>query len=183
MELIHDQPVLLSLAVFLARVADVSLGTVRTILVFRAYRFTAAIVGFFEVLIWIAAAGAVLSDLSAWYVAVAYALGFATGTYLGIWLDGKLGVGMEMVRVLSRRADVELARRLREDEYSVTEIAGQDDSGSPVEVLLIVAGRRKLPRLLRTIEAADPDAVWTISDVKRHRPGNAVLTRPRRVRK
>lgn len=169
MDFLADHPVLLSVAVFCARVVDVSLGTLRVILVFRAYRAAAALIGFVEVLLWILAAGAVLRDLSAWYVAVAYAAGFATGNYVGIWLESKLALGMELVRAVSKSPDVALATRLREEGFSVTELDGQDDHGTPVEVLLVVEERRRLPRLLRAIEAADPDAIYTRSDVKHHR--------------
>lgn len=168
MDFLGDNPVLLSAAVFFARVVDVTLGTVRTILVFRGYRVRAALIGFVEILIWVCAASAVLQDLSAWYVAVAYAGGFATGNYVGIWLESKLAMGMELVRAISANREIELAARLRSHGFSVTELTGNKAHGVPVEVLLVVEERKKLPELLRLIEQTDPEAIYTISDVKRH---------------
>ena len=181
MDFLGDSPALLSVAVFFARVFDVSLGTLRTILVFRAYRIRAALIGFVEILIWVAAASVVLRDLSAWYVAVSYAGGFATGNYVGIWLESKLAMGMELVRAISASPDIALAKRLREDDFSVTELDGHDDDGVPVEVLLVVEERRRLPQLLRLIERTDPEAVYTISDVKRHRSTARASVRSRRM--
>lgn len=168
MELPLDDPVVLSACVFLARVLDVSLGTVRTILVFRAFRFRAAAIGFVEIMIWIGAAGAVLRDLSAWYVAVSYAGGFAAGNYAGIWLESKLAMGKEMVRIISANPGVTLAARLRRSGFSVTELDGRDDGGQPVELLFVVEERRRLPELLRLLESTDPEAIYTLSDVRRH---------------
>jgi len=169
MDFLSDTPALLAAAVFFARVLDVSLGTVRTILVFRGYRVPAMALGFLESIIWVLAAGAVLRDLSVWYVAVAYAGGYATGNYVGMWLESKLAMGSELVRAISTSPDIELAKRLREDNFSVTELDGHDDHGRPVEVLLVVEGRRRLPRLIDVIERTDPDAIYTTSDVKTHR--------------
>ena len=90
MEWLHDQPALMFAAVFLARVLDVSIGTVRTITVVRGYRLLATVLGFFEVIIWVMAAGQVLTNLHHWYLVISWAGGFATGNAVGMWIEGKL---------------------------------------------------------------------------------------------
>ncbi|MCA9319888.1 MAG: DUF2179 domain-containing protein, partial [Planctomycetes bacterium] len=90
MDFLHEYPALLALVIFLARIGDVSIGTLRTILVFRGRSIPAAVLGFFEVLIWITAAGQVIRNLDAWYLTIAYAGGFAMGNIVGIWLESKL---------------------------------------------------------------------------------------------
>ena len=167
MDILNDYPLLLAAVIFLARIIDVSLGTLRTILVFKSYRILAALIGFFEVLIWLIAAGKVIQNLDSWYLAIAYAAGFATGNIVGIWLEAKLAMGSELIRAVSENREIALANRLREHDYSVIEIAGRGENDVPVEVLLVVEKRRKLPQLLRMITQIDPEAVFTISDVKR----------------
>jgi len=174
MDQLIDSPVLLCFAIFGARVLDVSLGTLRTILVFRAHRALAAMLGFVEVLIWVAAAGHVLQNLDEWYLAVSYAAGFATGNVVGIWLESKLAVGVQLVRAVSPNPEIPLAQHLRDDGYSVIALSGRGGGGVPVEVLLIEERRRRLPGLLRRIEHVDPDAVCTASDVKTLRTGKVV---------
>lgn len=159
-------PWVLVVLIFLARVADVSLGTVRTILVFRGYRLLAAVLGFFEVLIWLLAAGQVLQDLSAWYYATAYAAGFAAGNAAGMWLEARLAMGSQLVRVVSASPEVRLARRLRAIGHSVVEIRGELDEDQPVEILFLVERRRAFGDLLETILAADPHALCTTTDVR-----------------
>lgn len=161
-----DHPALIALLIFLARVTDVSLGTLRSILVFRGFKLQAAVTGFFEILVWIAAAGKVLNNLDEWYLVVAYAAGFAAGNYVGIWIESKIAMGAELVRAVSATGDVNLADELRRADWSVTELAATTDGEKPVEVLLIVERRKRINRLLRFIERTDPHAIWTTSDVK-----------------
>lgn len=160
-----DNDALLVLAIFVARILDVSLGTVRTILVFRGRKYTAAVIGFVEILIWLVAAREVIHNLDTWYLAVAYAAGFAAGNVVGVHLESKLAIGEELVRAVSRDRSVDLAGELRRRGHAVVELEGRSDE-TPVEVLLVVEKRRKIPALLRSIDATDPSAIYTITDVK-----------------
>jgi uncharacterized protein YebE (UPF0316 family) len=165
MDAFFDQPAVLVVAIFLARIGDVSLSTLRTILVFRGHRYIAAGIGFFETLLWLAAAAKVLQNLDTWYLAVAYAAGFASGNIVGIWLESKLAMGVELVRAVSKNPSVDLAKRLNAQGYDVVQLAGSR-SGGPVEVLLVVEKRRRIRNLLRFIDQVDPEAYCTVSDVK-----------------
>jgi uncharacterized protein YebE (UPF0316 family) len=178
MQFLQEHPWLLAVAIFAIRVSDVSLGTLRTIMVFRGFRGLAALVAFGEVLLWLVAVGQVLHNLDRWYLAIAYAAGFATGNYVGMWIDAKLALGSEMVRAISANPEIDLADRLRLARFDVTALQGRREGGKPVEVLLVVEGRRHVPRLLRLIHETDPDALCTLSDV-RH-PGRILLRRQRR---
>ncbi|MBL8900096.1 MAG: DUF2179 domain-containing protein [Planctomycetes bacterium] len=169
MSAIFDDPLYSCLFVFFARITDVSMATFRTILIVRGARFRAALIGFFEVIVWVSAASQVLGRLDRWYLLLCYACGFSTGNIVGVWLESKLAIGNEMVRVLSKSSSFRLAERLREQGWSVTKLAAEGDTGSPIEVLLIVEARRKMPALLGAIRAIDPEAIWTINDVKRMR--------------
>lgn len=162
-------PWLLVPAVFAARVADVSLGTVRVIIGFRGYRWLAALIGFVEALIWVLAVRQVLLQLDSqpWLV-VAYAAGFAAGNYLGISLERRLGVGRELVRAISYREHASLAGALREHGYRVVELEGRGTGGRRVQVVYVVERRRRVPELLARIAAFDAEAVYTVADVKTH---------------
>lgn len=161
-------PAFLAVFIFLARIGDVSLGTLRTILLFRGHKVYAAGLGFIEVLLWLAAAGLVFQNLGEWYLAIAYAGGFATGNYIGVWLESKLALGVELVRAISENRRIDLAGCLRERGYSVIEVTGSGAHALPVEVLLVVERRREVPRLLRAIFEVDPEAKCTTSDVRSH---------------
>ena len=178
LEYIEQLPILMALLIFCARVIDVSMGTVRSIMVFRGHRYIAAALGFIEVLIWVIAMGKVMQNLDVWYFAVAYAGGFATGNFVGMYIESKLAIGSELVRAVSGDLEIQLAESLRREGYSVTELAGTADLDRSVEVLLIDEKRRNVPRLLEAIMKIDPNAIWTISDVK-SRPVSAQSLRMR----
>ena len=178
MNLVHDYPVLLALGIFLARIADVSMGTVRILVGFRGYRLLAAAIGFCEAAIWVVAASKVIQHLDAWYLVVAYAGGFAAGNYLGLTLERRLAVGRELARIISYRPDSALAQELTRRGWPVVELHGTRRNHEPVEVMYVVAARRRMPELLALGRQFDPEALYTITDVKSchgEEPGSAAI--------
>jgi len=178
MNLVHDYPMLLALGIFLARIADVSMGTVRILVGFRGYRLLAAAIGFCEAAIWVVAASKVIQHLDAWYLVVAYAGGFAAGNYLGLTLERRLAVGRELARIISYRPDSALAQELTRRGWPVVELHGTRRNHEPVEVMYVVAARRRMPELLALVRQFDPEALYTITDVKSchgEEPGSAAI--------
>lgn len=175
-ELIIEYPYLLIPLIFLARVADVSLGTFRTIVIFRGHKLLASFIGFFEIMIWLMAAAQVLTNLDQWYLALAYASGFAVGNYVGISIEARFAIGDEMVRCVSFNRDV-LADSIRHQGYKVVSFDGDMGSDVPVELLLIIEKRRRIPALIQLIKALDQTAVYSISDVKSVYEGPDLLPR------
>lgn len=176
MVLLDSYPYLLAPAIFFARVIDVSLGTFRSIVVFRGYPALAAGIGFVEVLIWVAAAGQVLRQVDAWPLMLAYAGGFACGNYIGVWLEAKVAMGRELIRVISHAEPGTLARRLTGSAEQVLVLRGEM-AGRPAEMVLVTADRRSTPALLAAVKAADPNAEYTITDVKSVRQPGLALPR------
>lgn len=166
MDALADQPLLMCLIIFLARVADVSLGTVRMIMVIRGHRWLAAGVGLAETLIWLIAAAQVIRNLDQWYYALAFAGGFAAGNAAGVWLEGRLALGLQLVRTMSSDFAVDVGATLRDRGYDVVDVPGRGRRREPVEVLFVVEKRRNIPRLLAEIAALDPLAVSTVTDIK-----------------
>jgi uncharacterized protein YebE (UPF0316 family) len=158
---------ILAPAIFFARIVDVSMGTLRTIFVFRGFRLWAATIGFFEILLWLSAAGQVFTNLDRWYLAVAYAGGFAAGNIVGSWIESKVAMGHELARIVSPSPTTDLAGILRTNGYDAVKLEGSDGRGGRVEVLLVVETRREMPRLLDLVHRSDPSALWTLNDVKR----------------
>lgn len=167
LELLQEHSWLLAFAIFAARVVDVTMGTVRTLMVFRGHRVVAAMIGFVESMIWIIAIGNVVAHLDQWHLILAYAGGFAAGNYCGIVVESRLAMGKEMLRVISWHPDSALAGRIREQGVRVIEMDGRRADDQPVQILLVVARRKQIPDLVTLIQGSDPNAVFTISDVKR----------------
>lgn len=179
MSFLEAAPWLLVPAIFLARVFDVTLGTFRTIIAFRGYRWIALLVGFVESVVWVLAISQVITNLSHWSLVLAYAGGFALGNWVGISLERHIAIGSELVRAISESPPGVLARRLREEGFTVINMAADAGSEVNAEVVLVVERRKQIPRLIQVIREVDPKAVLTISDVKSVE--DAALSQPRRL--
>ena len=120
--------------IFAARICDVTIGTLRIIMVGRGHKYLAPVLGFFEILIWITVIGKVMENLGNIMCYLGYAGGFATGNLVGIVIEEKLAMGMLVVRVITRKEANELVAGLREHGYGVTRVPAKVSQG-PVELI------------------------------------------------
>lgn len=165
LEKLDEVPFLLPVAIMLLRIIDVSLGTVRVIMVFRGRRITAAVLGFFEVIIWLTAITGIISHITDWVNVIFYGLGFALGNVVGMQIENILAVGQQVVRFISAEESDRITRILRAKSYGVTEVVASGREG-PVGLGFVIAARRKIPALVGLISGVDPKAVVTIEDVR-----------------
>jgi uncharacterized protein YebE (UPF0316 family) len=156
--------VILPILIFLSRIADVSIGTVRVILVSRRLKYLAPLAGFFEVLIWIIVIGQIMQNLSSPICYVAYAGGFATGNFIGILIAEKLSIGVVLVRVIFPKQANGLIDRLRERRYGVTSIDGQGVAG-PVQLVFTIVPRREVEAVVELVKEFNPEAFYSVEEV------------------
>jgi uncharacterized protein YebE (UPF0316 family) len=162
--------VVLPILIFLARVTDVSLGTLRIIFVARGRRKLAPLLGFFEVLIWIVVVSQVIQNLHSPLAFVAYAAGFATGNYVGMWIEAKLAIGTLIVRVIVPQDAKQLIVRLHDAGYGVTSV---DAHGTASDVTLIytVVKRKDLYDVMDIIQDTHPNAFTSVEEVRSTQAG------------
>ena len=157
--------VILPLFIFLARIFDVSLGTLRIIFVTKGMRSVAPLVGFFEVLIWLLAISRIMQDLDNWLCYIAYAAGFASGNFVGMYLEERLAIGHEMIRVITRKDASNLIQELRGKGYGVTSVKAEGIEGE-VAVVYIIARRSMIKEILDEINRFNPRALYTVESIK-----------------
>ncbi len=155
---------ILPFLIFLARIADVSIGTMRLIFVSRGFKYLAPLVGFFEVLIWLLAIGQIMKNLSNPACYIGYAGGFAMGNYVGLWIAEKLSLGVVMVRVITKMDAMPLVEHLQSKDYGVTSIDGHGTSGE-VKVVFTIVPRREVPSVVDSIKRFNPQAFYSIEEV------------------
>ena len=154
--------VLLPLLIFLARIMDVSIGTIRIILIGRGNKIVAPILGFFEVLIWLIAIQQIMQNLSNALYYIAYAAGFAAGNFIGMYIEEKLAIGVFLVRIITVEYASKLIDHLRRDDYGVTVL---DAEGSKGKVNVIVR-RTDIKTIISIIDIYNPKAFYSIEDVR-----------------
>jgi uncharacterized protein YebE (UPF0316 family) len=157
--------IVLPLLIFMARIIDVSLGTLRVMYVSKGLRFLAPVLGFFEVLIWLLAIGQIMQNLTNFVCYVAYASGFAAGTFVGIYLENKLSIGMVIIRVITKKDCSELLDFLKSENFGVTTIDGRGATGS-VKVIFTLIKRQDLRKALVIIKGFSPQAFYSVEDVR-----------------
>ncbi len=148
------------LIIFLLRLADQSLGTMRSLLVAKNKPIYAALIGLVESAIWIIAVSQVIKDIDDSVLIGAYATGFAAGTILGSYIERLVGVGNIVVRVFCPANSPSVAETLREKGHGVTIIDGHGKDG-PVKIYLCVIPRRQLKSVLEMIKKINPDSFIT----------------------
>lgn len=152
------------LLIILARITDVSLGTLRTVCVVNGHKGRAWILGFFEVLVWVLVVSKVIANLNHPAYAIAYAIGAASGSWVGITVEQRLAFGEQVVRIFSRLGE-QIAAKLREGGYRVTEIEGHGRDG-PVELLFIEVPRKEAMRVAQTARTLDPQCYFVVDDIR-----------------
>lgn len=164
-DFLPNDPILTPLLIFLARVTDVSIGTVRLICVTRGHRAVAILLGFFELLIWVFAVSSVFAHLDRWINIVAFAGGFAAGNALGMSIEARLAMGVQTLSFISRGRANAVAERLRYAGLPVTTLVGSGRDG-PVVLCMAVVPRRQTPTTIKMAKEIDPDVVVTVEDVR-----------------
>ncbi len=158
------------LVVFFLRVTDVSMATLRMLLIMRNRRLLAPVIGFFEILIWVTAIGIVVQHLQSPLHVVGYAGGFAAGSFLGLLLEERLALGLATVRTVVRSGGGELSAELRDAGFGVTEMVGRGREGD-VEVLYSVLPRRRVGQALELIDRGAPDSFVVVDEPRRVQRG------------
>lgn len=156
---------ILPLLIFLARIMDVSLDTVRIIFINRNLRYYASLIGFFEVLIWLMVIRQIFSNLDNPVCFVAYAAGFAAGNFVGILIENRLSIGRVIIRIITRREADDLVVVLRSAGYGLTVIDAEGVTG-PVKVIFTIVERSNIGQIVSMIRKHNPQAFYSVEDVR-----------------
>jgi len=157
--------IIIPIFIFLARISDVSIGTVRIIMVSRGRRFVSALLGFFEVIIWLLAVSQVLAHLNNVFSYLAYGAGFATGNFIGISIENRLAMGMQTVQIITQENMKTLSMLLREEGFGVTNLQAKGQK-SELDFIHIVTPRKRTREVLSIVKQFDPDAFVSITDIR-----------------
>ena len=155
---------IIPLLIFVARVLDVTLGTIRVIFVSKGLKYLAPVVGFFEILIWLMAIGQIMSNLSNPACYIAYAGGFAMGNFVGITIAEKLSLGVALLRVITQKDAAELIQSLSSEKYGVTSVDGQGVHGK-VNIIFTIVPRKEIQKVVDIIKKFNPKAFYTVEDI------------------
>ncbi len=155
------------LFIFFARIADVSMGSLRIIFLGKEKSKLAFIFGFIEIFIWFLVAKDVLAADSPWWVILPYSLGYATGTYVGSLISEKYTSGNLGVQIITSDKDTNVVDHLRENGYavSVIDVKGKERNSSKY-MLFIEIDKKRFDHLRELVKMLDPKAFIVVNDTK-----------------
>lgn len=149
-----------------AKIIEVTIGTMRIILISKGYRKPGTMLAIFEILLWVFVASTVISGiLEAPIKGVVYSIGFAVGVYIGSLLEGRLAIGRMIIHVITSVESAPIiATALRAEGHGVTEISAKGKQSERI-VLMILVNRKNRPRVMKLVEQMDPKAVIAANEV------------------
>jgi uncharacterized protein YebE (UPF0316 family) len=171
--------VLLPVLIFLARIGDVSINTVRIIYVLGGRRLTATMLGFFESFIWLMAIRQIFEHLDNWICYIAYPAGFASGIFIGMIIEEKIAYGKVIVRIITRKEVNGLINFLNAKSFRYTHVNAQGPDGHE-NLVFTVLEREYLEELLEKLKEILPTAFYTVEKVNRAAESIAIVEETRR---
>lgn len=156
---------ILPLLIFMARICDVSINTIRIIYMLGGRRYTSTILGFFESLIWLLAISQIFKHLDNWVCYVAYPAGFASGIFVGMLMEERIAYGKVIVRIITRKEVLELIQFLNVNGFRYTKVIAEGPDGHE-NLVFTVLQRERLDDLLGKLKEILPTAFYTIEKVK-----------------
>ncbi len=156
----------LPVMIFLARIGDVSINTIRIIYVLGGRRFTATMLGFFESFIWLMAIRQIFEHLDNWICYIAYPAGFATGIFVGMIIEERIAYGKVIVRIITRKDVTQLLDYLTKNNFRYTHVNAVGPDGHE-NLVFTVLERDLLEQLLYKLKDILPTAFYTVEKVNR----------------
>ncbi len=157
--------VILPVLIILARIIDQALGTIKIVFISKGNIKLSPILGFFEVLIWLIAISRIFDNLDNPITYVAYALGYALGSLIGLKIEQRLAIGVQLIRIITRKNPNELIGALRLEGYNITTIKAEGSTGE-VGILYSVVNRKNISEFVSIIKETNPNAFYTIEDIR-----------------
>jgi uncharacterized protein YebE (UPF0316 family) len=156
---------LLALVIFVLRIFNSGIGTLRVVFITRQMRFLAAVLAFIEAWTFAVVMSSVVKDLSNVPNLLAYCGGFAVGNYIALWLERRFITSYVAVNIIAKERGHEVAELLRNKGYGVTETPAEGREGN-VTALRSVVTHREVSKLLECVYEVLPDAFVSVVEIK-----------------
>ncbi len=162
--------IIMPFLIFLARIADQTIGSLRIIFMSKGYKYIAPVLGFFEVIIWLVAVTQIIKHVDNPVSYVAYGLGFATGTFIGMKVEEKLSIGKILLRIIPKMDTKNLIEYMHSENHGLTILDAKGSHGD-VKVIMSIMDRKDIKEIIPIINKFNPHAFYTVEDIRSVREG------------
>lgn len=160
------------LIIFVAKIIEVSLSTLKSVFVIRGEKIYASLIGSIEISMWLGVASKVLATVNEDPTkAVAYVLGYGIGVYVGLTIEEFLALGYSMIQIIVPKKEGNIiAKEIRNAGFGVTTMNGEGMDSDKV-IILTHSKRKEKKNVLKVVERMNINAVISITDTKHLRGG------------
>ncbi|MDR0291095.1 MAG: DUF5698 domain-containing protein [Treponema sp.] len=164
--------------IFISKIIEVTIATLRIILISKGYRKQGTMLSFVEVLLWTFIASRVIMGIvDAPIKGIVFCIGFSVGVYLGSRIEGYIAMGRVLVQtIVSLENAALITSTLREKGYAVTTMEAQGRDAAK-KVLMIFANRKGKEEIIGEIQRLDGSAMIITNDVSTLHGGTIAVTR------
>lgn len=165
-EVVTAVPLWELLLILFAKIIEVSIATIRIILIGKGYRKPGSLLAIVEILLWVFIASKVILGIAEYPMkGIMYAIGFASGIYIGSLIEDKIAVGKILINVIvDYDSGKEITKFLRSSGYGVTVMEGQGKDSARM-VMMVFANRKNKYKIINIIESMDPKAFIVSNEV------------------
>lgn len=157
----------LCIKIFFARVVDVSLATLVTVLTVKNKRLIATILGFIDVIIWFLVVKEALNiNIKSIWISLSYAGGYALGTFIGTTLSNTLIKGKVSMQVVMNYVKEEKIDKIRNAGFAVTKVSCKGKNNTKKLMLFIEAEKKHMDDLKNIIKSIDKNAFMVVNETK-----------------
>lgn len=163
---------LLCAKIFFCRIIDVSMSSYRTVIMVKGKSLAASCIAVVEGMIWFLIVREALNFTSenfmeTIYIALAYSVGFAFGTFVGSWIASKYAGGMVQVQVVTTSKDDEMIKKIQEQGYALTILTSNATAFSGEKYMLFSEIKNsQLTEYKELIQSLDPKAFVMVNETK-----------------
>lgn len=157
--------IILPIIIFVSRIGDVTLGTLRHVMTARGHKNISPILGFFEVLIWIVVVSQIMKQANNFACYIGWAAGFAAGNYIGLRIEERIALGLQIVRIISHQNCAALVTMLQKANHGTTVLDAHGSKG-PVKVILTIVKRKNVDTIINLIREHNPEAFYSVEDIR-----------------
>ncbi len=145
--------------IFLSKIIENTLSTLRLIIVANGKKFLGAILNFIIALVWIFVTGAVIVNIKEDYLKILFfALGSFIGSYIGSIIEEKVAMGNNMLfTVVDKNIALILKETLIKENHIVTILKGENYDNKII--LMIIIKRKKRKDVVKLINSLDKNAI------------------------
>jgi uncharacterized protein YebE (UPF0316 family) len=164
--------------IFFSKIIEVSVSTIRQILINKGYRKQGTMLSFIEILLWTFIASRVIMGITeAPIKGIVFCIGFSVGVYLGSRIEGYIAMGRVLIQTIVSLENADtMTGVLRQKGYGVTtmEARGRD---AAKKVLMVFAFRKGKEEIIREIQKLDRTAMIISNDVSTLHGGTIAAAR------